>query len=147
MSRFVVAAIFAAITVLAAVDLTDDLGGGTGVFHVVAEGLVVLLGTAGVALVLWQLRAARRRTGELVRGVGEAIERQFATWHLTGAEREVAMLLLKGLSHRAIADARQVSEATARQQAQAVYRKAGVAGRGDLAAFFLEDLLPPIAER
>jgi hypothetical protein len=38
---------------------------------------------------------------------------------------------------------RAVSEATARQQAAAVYRKAGVAGRHDLAAFFLEDLLAP----
>ncbi len=38
---------------------------------------------------------------------------------------------------------RGISEATTRQQARAVYRKAGVAGRNDLAAFFLEDLALP----
>ena len=39
------------------------------------------------------------------------------------------------------ATVRSVSVATARQQATAVYRKAGLGGRHDLAAFFLEDLL------
>jgi DNA-binding NarL/FixJ family response regulator len=36
-----------------------------------------------------------------------------------------------------------VSETTVRQQARAIYRKAGLSGRHDLAAFFLEDLLGP----
>jgi DNA-binding NarL/FixJ family response regulator len=55
----------------------------------------------------------------------------------------VASLLLKGLSHKEIAEVRRVSEATARQQARAVYKKAGLSGRNELAAFFLEDLLLP----
>ena len=38
---------------------------------------------------------------------------------------------------------RQVSEATVRQQGRAIYQKAGLRGRHDLAAFFLEDLLDP----
>jgi DNA-binding NarL/FixJ family response regulator len=53
------------------------------------------------------------------------------------------MLLLKGLSHKEIAEVRAITEATARQQARAVYRKAGLSGRADLAAFFREDLLLP----
>ena len=53
------------------------------------------------------------------------------------------MLLLKGLSHKDIAEIRSVTEATARQQARAVYRKGGLSGRHDLAAFFLEDLMLP----
>ena len=36
-----------------------------------------------------------------------------------------------------------VTEATARQQARAVYKKAGLSGRNDLAAFSLEDLWLP----
>jgi DNA-binding NarL/FixJ family response regulator len=47
------------------------------------------------------------------------------------------------LRHKAIADLRQTSERTVRQQALAVYRKSGLNGRNDLAAFFLEDLLLP----
>ena len=70
------------------------------------------------------------------------IDRQFVAWSLSPAEREIASLLLKGLSHKEIATLRQVSEATVRQQARGVYRKAGVDGRHELAAFFLEGLLP-----
>jgi DNA-binding NarL/FixJ family response regulator len=62
---------------------------------------------------------------------------------LTAAEREVGLLLLKGLSHKEVAAARGTSETTIRQQALAVYRKAGLRNRSDLSAFFLEDLLLP----
>ena len=57
----------------------------------------------------------------------------------------MALLLLKGLSHREIAEARATAETTVRQQALALYRKSGLRGRSDLAAFFLEDLLLPAA--
>jgi DNA-binding NarL/FixJ family response regulator len=52
-------------------------------------------------------------------------------------------LLLKGLSHKEIAAVRSTSERTIREQARAVYRKAGLPGRSALSAFFLEDLLLP----
>ena len=45
-------------------------------------------------------------------GLGQAIEVQFARWSLTDAEREVALLILKGLSHKEIATVRSVSERT-----------------------------------
>jgi len=77
-------------------------------------------------------------------GLGEAIEAQFTRWSLTDAEREVALLLLKGLSHREIAAVRAVSERTVREQARSLYAKAGLSGRAALSAFFLEDLLAPI---
>jgi DNA-binding CsgD family transcriptional regulator len=78
-----------------------------------------------------------------LQGLGAAIDRQFDRWLLTAAEREVALLQLKGLRHKAIAELRHTSERTVRQQALAVYRKSGLSGRTDLAAFFLEDLLLP----
>jgi len=71
------------------------------------------------------------------------MDRQFDRWGLTPAEREVALLQLKGLRHKAIAELRNTSERTVRQQALAIYRKSGLSGRTDLAAFFLEDLLLP----
>jgi len=85
----------------------------------------------------------KREAGELLAGLGVAIDAQFERWALTPAEREVALLLLKGLSHKEIAGVRGVGEATVRQQAQGMYRKAGLSSRNDLAAFFLEDLLLP----
>ena len=76
-------------------------------------------------------------------GLGVYIKAQFDDWGLTLAEQEVALLLLKGLSMKEISQTRSVSERTARQQAGHVYDKAGLAGRAELSAFFLEDLLLP----
>ena len=39
---------------------------------------------------------------------------------------------------------RETRERTVREQARAVYRKAGLGGRSELSAFFLEDLLPDV---
>lgn len=69
------------------------------------------------------------------------IKDEFQKWDLTAAEREIAMLLLKGLRLKEIADARGTSERTVRQQAQTVYKKAGLAGRFELAAYFIEDVM------
>jgi DNA-binding CsgD family transcriptional regulator len=87
----------------------------------------------------------RQESRALLAGLGEAIDRQFGQWGLTEAEREVALLLLKGLSTKEIAAVRGGSERTAREHAHAIYTKAGLTGRAALAAFFLEDLLAPIA--
>ncbi len=84
--------------------------------------------------------AWRSRARQLLDGLSGAIEAQFAAWGLTRAEADIAGLLLKGASLRDIAALRRTSEATIRQQAQAVYRKSGLANRAELAAFFLEDL-------
>jgi DNA-binding CsgD family transcriptional regulator len=88
----------------------------------------------------------RRDASDVLRGLGAAIASQFERWGLSSAEREVALLLLKGLAHKEIADVRGTSEKTVRQQALSVYRKAGLAGRAELSAFFLEDLLLPPAD-
>ena len=82
--------------------------------------------------------SARRTAAE-----NPAIERQFAAWGCTRAEQEVGLLLLKGFSHKEIARFRGGSEATVRQQAAAIYQKAGLPGRAALSAYFLEELLLP----
>lgn len=164
-------AAFAAVALLAAVDLLADLGETTSIGHILTEGSLLLVGLLGASLMLHRLRAlarseraardeaatltarlqateaeAARWRGEarvLLAGLGAALDRQFERWALSPAEKEVALLLLKGLSHKEIAEVRSITEATARQQGRAVYRKAGLTGRNDLAAFFLEDLLLP----
>ncbi len=82
-----------------------------------------------------------------IEGLKAAIDRQFDDWSMTPAERDVALLILKGFSHKEIASLRETSERTIRQQAQGVYRKSGLAGKNALSAFFLEDLLSPEAAR
>ncbi len=95
--------------------------------------------------------ADARREGERWRmaarthleGLSRAISEKFAAWDLNGSEAEVAGPLLKGFSHREIADPCGCAPATARQHAASVYRKSGLSSRAQLTAFFLEDLLAP----
>ena len=162
---------FVAVALLAALDLASDIGQAATLGHVLAEGGVFLVGLAGAVLMLRHLLAIRRseraarhealalaqrleaseadagrwrsEARDLLNGLGVALDRQFERWALSPAEKEVALLLLKGLSHKEIALVRRITEATARQQARAVYKKAGLSGRNELAAFFLEDLLLP----
>jgi DNA-binding CsgD family transcriptional regulator len=160
---------FVLIGILSAVDLIADAREGPRFLHLLAEGAVVLIALAGAMMVirhlLREIKEARNEAKDLgrrlegsrqeamqwreeaqslLRGLGVEIDRQFGKWNLTSAEKEVALFLLKGLSHKEVARIRHVSEATTRQQARTIYRKAGVTGRHDLAAFFLEDLaLPP----
>ena len=86
----------------------------------------------------------RSEARSFLNGLGDAINEQFSRWNLTEAEREVALLLLKGLSLKEIAAVRATSERTIRGQARSLYAKAGLTGRASLSAFFLEDLLAPI---
>lgn len=152
------------VSALVATDLLLDRQAGADPVHVLLEGALMTL-SAGGAIWLWatlrqtrmekvtlerDIEAARaeatrwrEEAREVLEGLGASIGRQFDRWGLTAAEREVALLMLKGLSHKHAARVRDVSERTVRQQAREVYRKAGLAGRSELAAFFLEDLLVP----
>lgn len=82
-----------------------------------------------------------------VAGLSQAIAAQFAEWGLTEAEADVALLMLKGLSHKEIATLRDGSSATVRQHATSVYRKSGLTSRSQFTGYFLEDLLAPVRER
>jgi DNA-binding CsgD family transcriptional regulator len=157
--------LFAAIGGLIAVDVVTDLRQGTTASHIVFEVTAMAVAVAGAAFLLLRLRVAQKehqRLGrdlhvaraeaerwrseahELLAGLGAAVSEQFDRWALTAAEQEVGLLLLKGLSHKEVADVRSTSERTVRQQALAIYRKAGLGGRAELAAFFFEDLLLPV---
>lgn len=170
-SNLALAAIFAVIAVLVGVDLVFDVRSGTTAAHATIEAAVVAIGLAAATRFAIRVRALareardlrreareldarlhesqaeaarwRRDAAGLIEGLGAAIDAQLERWSLSPAEKEVALLLLKGLSHKEIAELRGVNETTVRHQARAVYRKAGLAGRNDLAAFFLEDLLGP----
>lgn len=84
----------------------------------------------------------RRQVQSHLDGLGAAIGKQLQAWKLTEAESEVALLMLKGFSHKEIGALRGTSEATVRQQARSAYEKSGLPGRASFCAFFLEDLLP-----
>lgn len=85
----------------------------------------------------------RASAEQALAGLGRAVDERFPAWGLTPAERDVAIHLLKGRSHKQIAFMTDRSERTVRQPAVAVYQKSRLGGRAELAAFFLEDLMLP----
>lgn len=119
-------------------------------FHVLFE-LMLIAGAIVTMTALWLgVQRARVQLHQLAATLGErrsAIEQQFMEWQLTPTEREVAFGLLQGYSHKRIARDAGRSERTVRQHATAVYEKAGVASRAELAAFFLVALRLPRADR
>jgi DNA-binding CsgD family transcriptional regulator len=162
--RWVGTVLFGAIALGGAVDLVLDQPSTLWSFHVLFElgmlivslGAVVFLwvGWQGAGRTLEQTRSAleargterdawRRRAEKFLSGLGVEIDRQFREWGLTPVERETALLLLKGYGHKEIAALQEKSERTVRQHSVVVYRKSGLAGRAQLSAFFLEDLLLP----
>lgn len=151
--------------VLITLDIIGDYRDGVPWTHLFIEVLILTLSLSGIAyfgrlyyqfaqakisLLAQDLAVAnhqaqqwREANRELIAGLAVQIQNQFDTWQLTPAESEVGLLMLKGLSHAEIAQMRSASERTIRDQARAVYRKSGLAGRTELSAFFLEDLLLP----
>ena len=163
--RAAIAGVLALIALLAGIDLLIDLREGVTAWHVLTEATVAAVACLGAFHLLrgaWRLRkrlevqgrdflvfrqqAEAWRTGsrKYLDGLSRSISLQLDQWALSVAEKEVAFLLLKGLSLKEIALARGTSEKTARVQSSAVYAKSGLAGRSELSAFFLEDLLPPV---
>jgi DNA-binding CsgD family transcriptional regulator len=162
--RLVLAAVLTSVVVGGIVDLVLDAPKSWRSGHVLYELGLILGGLAG-AIWLWlnwkraaesaralqrslverqaERDAWRERAAQSLQGLGRAVSQQFRDWELTPAEREVAVLLLKGQSHKEIATATGRSERTVRQHAIAAYHKAGVGGRAELAAFFLGDLTLP----
>jgi DNA-binding NarL/FixJ family response regulator len=145
-------------------DISDDVQEGAGLWHIGPEILIVIGTVVTAILALIQVRRMKERgdrfrqqvkelrvqnldwqtrTKAYSQGLAVEIDRQFDQWSLSGAEKEIALLMLKGLSNREIAEVRQTSEHTIKQQSSAVYRKSGQSSRSELGAFFLEDLLSP----
>jgi DNA-binding CsgD family transcriptional regulator len=162
--RLVVTFILAAVASVTVADVLSDWKGGGSTTHIGVELLVAGAAVCGLGWLWARQFHLRRRISEirdslegahaeaalwrerhsrLLHGLSQAIDQQLDAWGLTPAEKEVAFLLLKGLSFKEIAAVRSASERTVRQQALAVYAKSGLAGRAELAAFFLEDLLVP----
>ncbi|MGI2175415.1 helix-turn-helix transcriptional regulator [Shewanella ulleungensis] len=81
-----------------------------------------------------QMRSARQE-------YSVTIAAQFDAWQFTKSEQQVALLLLKGLSFKEIAEVRLTKEKTVRQQASTIYSKAQVDGRHTLCAWFMEDFI------
>lgn len=162
--RGVVVGTLLLIAALVAFDVGTDLLQGASHWHVVLEIAAGIAAVAGAAYLLRDTLRLRRRLATQARdlsvyraqaaawqaqarlhveGLARSIDRQLDQWQLSVAEKEIAFLLLKGLSLKDIAALRGTAGKTVRAQSAAIYAKSGLAGRTELSAFFLEDLLVP----
>lgn len=160
-------ALVGALTLLAAsaaLNLVLDASGRWPRVHVAFELVTALVGMVVATGLWWGWRSAARaeaRAREVLEerkeerdawretarralsGLGEAIDAQFRLWELTPTERQIALLILKGYSHKRIAEMTGRRERTVRQHGVIIYQKSGLSGRAELAAHFLEDLMLP----
>lgn len=130
-------------------DIVSDLiSGEDGFFHIVIELIVFI----AISVVLYfeikhvkslgkEIKVEKTKTARLAGELLSVMKEQFNQWKLTPTESEVALLLIKGLSMKEVALARNVKEKTVRSQATKIYSKSGYAGRHELAAHFIEDLM------
>jgi len=144
------------------IDVITDIGLGVPTWHIVEEGVIVLLSAIAVVYLVVEMMSRTRELAALSttlanadqhlanitmemkrarRQYGEVIHQQFDEWRLTTGEQQVGLLLLKGLSFKEIAAVRSTQEKTVRQQASTIYGKSGVEGRHAFSAWFLEDFM------
>ncbi len=166
--RLLFLAILTPVLTLTALDIYADYNEGGSLEHIALEGLLLALTGAGLIIILKKLLKSneeiksisrnlaqtekdmdkwRKDAQKYLNGLSIAIDQQFERWQFTPAEKEIGFLLLKGLSFKEVASIRKTSERTVRQQSLVIYKKSGLAGRAELSAFFLEDLLPSVADR
>lgn len=160
--RLITTLIFTLVIFLLSLDIYEDVSEGSSFSHVFKESLIMLVGFVGVAY-LWKslfivkqqntqfkanikilkddLDHYKKVTIDLGKGLSDKINEQLENWKLTKSEKDVALLILKGLSNREIAEIRNSSEKTIKQHCSNLYQKSNITNRNELSAFFLEDIL------
>lgn len=159
--RLFTTVLLALVALLTLVDIVEDLSEGSPLIHVILEIIICTVAFLGLVIQTYvhlhdQTQLAilsgeiKNLTAEkskflaqaksYTEGLSKIIHEQLTNWQLSESEKDVAILLIKGLSMKEIAGIRQTQEATVRQQAANIYKKSNTSGRQELAAFFLEDL-------
>ncbi len=131
------------------VDVAMDIGSGITAFsHILPE----VMATAGLAIgMMFGIHWARhqllvqkqmmRRLDAAGSVLSDLMEGYFRQWSLTAAEKDVATFTIKGYSIGEIGAMRGSAEGTVKAHLNAIYRKAGVQGRGELVSVLIEDLM------
>jgi len=153
--------IFSIIILFTSVDIITDLQEGLSLEHISHEVGISLL---CLILIFYQLKVIRRKRITIINieknveqlsqenreiknqlkklsgDFHQIINLQMVQWKFSDGEKDIGKLIMKGLSMKEIAEIRQTTESTVRQQATSIYRKANLHGRQEFIAYFLEDL-------
>ena len=130
-------------------DVIEDLReGAVPLVHMLPEIGATLGLIIGILFEVRSLLAMLRRQAHMEKSLGvaagalaELMEDYFREWGLTPSEQDVAAFTIKGYAIAEIAEMRGSAEGTVKTHLNAIYRKAGVPGRGQLVSLLIEDLL------
>lgn len=121
--------------------------GGLG-WHLLPEALASIALFVGIAFEVVYLLNLLRRKASLERSVGmasshlqEIIQTHFDAWKLTASERDVAALMIKGLSIAEIASVRGSAEGTVKAHLNAIYRKSNARNRAEVLTHIMDALI------
>lgn len=96
----------------------------------------------GQLLFLRRQHQSDAQTLTLLRGhFDRVIAAKFDEWKLSQAERDVTLLILKGMPVASIAAARGTAPGTVKAQSTAIFRKIGVASKSELLSLFMDEFL------
>lgn len=116
--------------------------------HMVLESVAAVALVCGVVFLMIELRGLLARMSGMQTGLdiaqghlADIIESFFEEWALTAAERDVAIMILKGLDNDTIAGVRHTAAGTVRAQATSIYAKSRTDGRAQFISLFVEELL------
>lgn len=117
-------------------------------WHLVPEAMASVALWAGIGFEIVYLLHLLKRKARLERSVGRAssdlqaiIESHFDEWKLTAGERDVAALMVKGLSISEIAGVRESAEGTVKAHLNAIYRKSSSRNRADVLSHIMDTLI------
>ena len=131
-------------------DVIRDLREGTHLddIHLMLESIAAVSLIGGVGFLMIELRRLLARMEHMDAGLRVAqgqmvivMEGFFDEWHLTQAERDVALMILKGLDNDSIGTVRHTAPGTVRAQAAKIYAKSGTNGRAQFVSIFMEELM------
>lgn len=153
---------FLIIIITSILDIVIDVSHGANALHTAMESVVCVFALSLQLMLFLNTRAQAKRNAQLLierdeakihsaqaskelvsakRIFGEEISKQFSNWGLTESESEVALFSLKGFNAKEIADFRNTSEKTVRNQLTSVYKKSATTSKVSFTAWFMEGLL------
>lgn len=117
-------------------------------WHLLPESMAVAALLLGIAFEIVYLLHLLQRKASLERSVGMAsaqlqdiIQKHFDDWKLTASERDVAALMIKGLSIAEIAGVRGSAEGTVKAHLNAIYRKSNARNRAEVLSHIMDTLI------
>lgn len=118
------------------------------VAHLASEAIMIVLTLVGFALARFAMRVLNTDRTALdtkltsLKGEFDSIlQTHFERWNLTPAQKDVALLTLRGLRLSDIAHHRGSAEGTVKAHLSAVFRAADVRTRSELVGLFMEEFL------